>query len=95
MADSGRWSYDRCRWNRLCRLEEKLENALQQIEELKWKNKGLDEQLQGAVAGFEVGSHDMVRRKDEGSECLVLGDLIIRNVESEHMRIKCSPGITT
>jgi Zn-finger protein len=44
MADSGMWSCDRCRWERLHRLEEKLENALQQIE-LKRKNKGLEEQL--------------------------------------------------
>jgi hypothetical protein len=44
MADSGKWSCDRCRWDRLRQLEEKLENALQQIEELKRKNKGLEEQ---------------------------------------------------
>jgi hypothetical protein len=61
MADGGKWSCDRCRWDRLRRLEEKLENALQQIEELKRKNKGLEEQLLGAVAGFEVVSHDMVQ----------------------------------
>jgi hypothetical protein len=74
MADSRKWSCDRYRWDRLCRLEEKLENALQQIEELKRKNKGLEEQLRGAVAGFEVGRRDMVQRQDKGSECLVLGD---------------------
>jgi methionyl-tRNA synthetase len=45
MADSGKWSCDKCRWNRLRQLEEKLENALQRIEELKWKNKGLEKQL--------------------------------------------------
>jgi hypothetical protein len=33
MADSGKWSCNRCRWDRLRRLEEKLENALQQIED--------------------------------------------------------------
>jgi hypothetical protein len=54
MADSGKWSCDRCRWDRLRQLEEKLENALQEIEELKRKNKGLEEQLRGAVAGCEV-----------------------------------------
>jgi hypothetical protein len=31
---------DRCRWDRLRQLEEKLKNALKQIEELKQKNKG-------------------------------------------------------
>jgi hypothetical protein len=45
MADGGKCSCDRCRWDRLRRLEEKLENALQQIEELKRKKKGLEEQL--------------------------------------------------
>jgi hypothetical protein len=43
MADSGKWSSDRCRWDRLRQLEEKLKNALKQIEELKRKNKGLEE----------------------------------------------------
>jgi hypothetical protein len=45
MVDSRKWSCDRCRWDRLRQLEEKLENALQQTEELKRKNKGLEEQL--------------------------------------------------
>jgi hypothetical protein len=81
MADSGKWSCDRCRWDRLRQLEEKLENTLQQIEELKWKNTEVEEQLRGAVAGFEVGSCETVWRQDEGSECLVLGDSIIRTRE--------------
>jgi hypothetical protein len=34
MADSGKWSCDRCRWDRLRYLEEDLENSLQQIEDL-------------------------------------------------------------
>jgi hypothetical protein len=80
MADSGKWSCDRCRWDRLRQLQEKLENALQQIEELKRKNKGLEEQLQGTVAGFESGRRDTVRKQHEGAECLVLGDSIIRNM---------------
>jgi hypothetical protein len=95
MADSGKWSCDRCRWDRLRQLEEKVESILQQIEELKWKNKGLEEQLRGVVAGCEVGSCDMVRRQDEGAECLVLGDLIIWNVESERVRVQCFLGIRT
>jgi hypothetical protein len=69
MADSGKWSCDRCRWDRLRQLEEKLENALQQIEELKRKNMGLEEQLRGAVAGCEAGRRDTVRRQHEGADC--------------------------
>jgi hypothetical protein len=64
MADSGKWSCDRCRWDNLCQLWEKLENALQQIEELKSNNKGLEEQLRGVVAGCKVGRHDTVQRHD-------------------------------
>jgi hypothetical protein len=82
IADSGNWSYDRCRWERLRQIQEKLENALQQIEELKRKNQGLEEQLRGAVAGCEDGRRDTVRRQHEDEECLVLGDSIIQNLES-------------
>jgi hypothetical protein len=45
MADSGKWSCDRSRWDMLRQLEQKLENALLQIEELKRRNKGLEEKL--------------------------------------------------
>jgi hypothetical protein len=38
MMDSGKRSCDRCRWDRLRQLEDKLENALQQIKELKRKS---------------------------------------------------------
>lgn len=61
----------------LRQLEDKLENALQQIEELKWKNKELEEQLRGTVAGCEVGRCDAVRRQHKGAECLALGNSII------------------
>jgi chromosome segregation ATPase len=91
MEDSGKWSCDRCRWDSLHQLEEKLENALQQIEELTQKNKRLEEQLGETVAG----RRDTVRRQHEGADCLVLGDSTIRNVESEHVRVKCFPGIRT
>jgi hypothetical protein len=89
MTDSGKWSCDRCSCDRLRQLEEKLENALQQIEELKRKNRGLEEQLRGAVAGCEAGRRDTVRRQHEDVKCLVLRDSII------HVRIQCFPGIRT
>jgi hypothetical protein len=72
-----------------------LENALQKIEELKLKNKILEEQLRGPVAGCEAGRHDTVRRQHEDTGCLVLGDSIVQNVESEHVRVQCFPGIRT
>ncbi|PNF27926.1 hypothetical protein B7P43_G03395 [Cryptotermes secundus] len=77
------------RWGRLRQLEEKLENAMKQIEELKRKNSALEDQLRGAVA-----RGDTVQRQQD-AECLVLGDSIIRNVEAEHMRVQCFPGIRT
>jgi hypothetical protein len=95
MADSGKWSCDRCRWDRLRELEKKLENALRQIEELKRKNKGLEEQLRGAVDGCEVSRSDTVRRQHEYAECLVLGDSIIWNMDSEYVRVEYFPGIRT
>jgi hypothetical protein len=68
MTDSGKWSCDRCSCDRLRQLEEKLENALQQFEELKRKNKGLEEQLRGAIDGCEAGRRDTVRRQHEDAE---------------------------
>jgi hypothetical protein len=45
MADSGKWCCDRCRRDRLHQLEIKLQIALEQTEDLKQKNKGLEDQL--------------------------------------------------
>jgi hypothetical protein len=92
-GDSGKWSCDRYRWDRLHQLEEKLERALLQIEELKLKKKGLKERLRGVVAECEAGRRDMVQRQHEGAECLVSGGSIIWNVESESVRVQCFLGI--
>jgi hypothetical protein len=61
----------------------------------KLKNKGLEKQLRGAVAGCEVCRRDTVRRQHEDTGCLVLGDSIVQNVESDHVRVQCFPGIRT
>jgi hypothetical protein len=78
---------DRCRGERLRLLKEQLQNALLQIEDIKRKNKKLEERLRVV----EVGS------EQEGVKCLVLGDSIIRNVGTEHgnMMVECFPGIRT
>jgi hypothetical protein len=44
------------------------------------EEQGAEEQLREAVAGYEVGSQDTVRRQDGGARSLVLGDSIIWNV---------------
>jgi hypothetical protein len=69
--------------------------TLHQIEELKRRNEGLEDQLRGAVAGCELGRRDTVHRQHEDVECLVLGDSIIRNVEADHLRVQFFPGIRT
>jgi hypothetical protein len=48
VAESGKWVCDKCRSERLTLLEEKLQNALLQIDELTRKNKALEEQLRFA-----------------------------------------------
>jgi len=61
-------------------LEEKLRDAQIQIEEPKWGNKALEEQLQVVENGKNVGNGDTVTVKPVGEKCLVLGDSIVRNV---------------
>jgi hypothetical protein len=51
VSESGKWSCERCRTERLPVLEEKLRDAQFQIEELKRINKALEEVPQGRVLG--------------------------------------------
>ncbi|PNF20640.1 hypothetical protein B7P43_G04217 [Cryptotermes secundus] len=81
----GRWFHNSCGNLRA----QMAESGKKQIEELKRKNSALEDQLRGAVA-----RGDTVQRQQD-AECLVLGDSIIRNVEAEHMRVQCFPGIRT
>lgn len=97
VAESGKWNCDRCKGERLRRLEEQLQNALLQIEDLKRKNKDLEERLRVVEAGSEVGRRDTVQGHQQDAKCLVLGDSIIRNVGTEdgNMMVECFPGIRT
>jgi hypothetical protein len=70
IADSGKWSCDRYRWDRLRQLEEKLEDALQQIEELKRKNKGIEEHLR--VAECLVLGDSIIQNVESAHESTVL-----------------------
>jgi hypothetical protein len=45
VAESGKWTCDKCRSERLRLLEQKLQNALLQIDDLTRKNKALEEEL--------------------------------------------------
>jgi hypothetical protein len=68
VADSGKWICDKCRLERLRLLEEKMHTALLQIDDLTRKNKALEEQLQLATAGKEVGRWDTVLGNLKGGE---------------------------
>ena len=77
-------------------MEEKLRDAQIQIEELKQRNKALEEHLQLAENGKNVGNGDTVTVRPVGEKCLMLGDSLVRNVGAEklNMRVECFPGIT-
>ena len=74
---------DKFRTERLRLLEEKLQNALLQIDDLTRKNKALEEQLRLATAGREIGRRNTVPGDRKGGQSLVLGDTITRNVGCE------------
>jgi len=95
VAESGKWIYDKCRSERLRLLEEKLQNALLQIDVLTRQNKALEEHLRLAETGREFCRQDMMSGHLKGRDCLVLGDSIIRNVGTDcsDMKFECFPGI--
>jgi hypothetical protein len=88
---------DKYRSERLRLLEEKLQNPLLQIDDLRRKNKALEEQVRLATGGREFGRRDTVPGDRTGGECLVLGDSIIRNVGTEcsDVKVECFLGIRT
>jgi hypothetical protein len=97
-VEIGKWVCDRCRWEKVHLLEEKLQNALLDIEDPRRKNKRMEEQLRVAAAsGSEVDKCDKVQGHHEGKKCLVLGDSVIQNVGTEHRNtvVECFPGIRT
>jgi hypothetical protein len=95
VAESEEWNCDRCRSERLQVLEEKLRDTQIQIEELKRRNKVLEEQLLLKENGKDVGKRDTVMIKPVGEKCLVLGDSRERNVAAEksNMRVERCAGI--
>ena len=67
-------------------MEEKLGDNQIQIEELKRRNKVLEEQLLLTENGKDVGKRDKVTVKPVGEKCLVLSDSIVRNVGGRKFR---------
>jgi len=83
VAESGQWNCDRWRFERLRVLEEKLRDAQIQTEELKRRNRAMEEQLLRTENGKNVRNGDTVTVKPVGEKCLVLGYSIARNVGAE------------
>jgi hypothetical protein len=70
-----------------------LQNALLQIEDLKFRNRELEEKL----LLVETGKRDTVPAKQKSAKCVVVGDSLLRNVGAEHtdMMVEYFPGIRT
>ena len=62
---------ERCKWEGFCILEQKLKNALIEMEDLKLRNKRLEEELRAAAAGNEFGRYGMEQERQEGEQCFV------------------------
>ena len=92
-AEREKWSCDKCRTERIRMLEEELHNALRQIDELKARNRKLEEKL--LLAG--AGKRNIVPTEQKAAKCVVVGDSVVRNVGTEHtdMKVECFPGIKT
>jgi len=60
-------------------LEEILQSAPNQIDNLASKNKAVEEQLRLATAGSAFGRWDTVPGDRVSADCVVLGDSIIWN----------------
>jgi hypothetical protein len=70
-------------------------NALNLIEDLKLRNKKLEEQLRMMATGDEIGSKGRVQENHEGEKCLFVGDSKIRYLGKglNIMILECFPGI--
>jgi hypothetical protein len=86
VAGRGKWTWNKCRLERLWLLEEKLHNVLLQIDELPWKNKTLEEQLRLATAGREVSRRDTVlgERKAAPRQSILLWVNIKRPLDGQY-----------
>ena len=71
-------------------LQEELQNALRQIDELKARNRELYAKLQ--MTG--TGERDTITTKQKVTKCLVVGDSVVRNVGAERadMNVERFPG---
>jgi hypothetical protein len=80
MAERVKWSCDKCNTGRFRRLQEDLQNALRQIDELKTRNRELEEKL--LLVGAE--KRDTVPSRQKAGKCMVIGDSLVRSCGAEH-----------
>ena len=94
-AESAKWICDTCRSERLRYLENKLQEALKQIDTLTKRNRSLEEKLSQITDNRYMTSGDKEQVHQGVNGLLVLGDSIVRNVGDDHpdMKIGCFPGI--
>ena len=87
------WNCEKCRTEKVKILQENLQKALRQIDELKTRNRELEERLRLV----ETGKRNSVADKQIVAKCIVVGDSLLRNVgaEQEGMNVECFPGINT
>ena len=55
----------------MLKFEKKIRHQKVKIEDLKLRNKRLEEQLRAAAAGKEFGRYDTEQERQEGEQCLV------------------------
>jgi len=92
-AERENWNCDKCGTEKVRMLQEDLQNALRETDELKARNRELEAKL--LMAG--TGNRDTMPTKQKATKCMVVGDSVLRNVGAEHVEMKVGyfPGIKT
>ena len=92
-AERENWNCDKFSAEKVRMLQEDLQNALGQIDELKDRNRELEAKV--LMAGNE--KRDTMLTHPEVTKCRMVGDsiLCIAGVEHAEMIVKCFPGIKT
>ena len=88
MRERDKWNCDKRRTEKVRMLQEDLQNALRQIDELKARNREFEEKLILAVAE---------KRDTVSAKCMVVGDSVLRNMGADHadMMVQFFPGFKT
>ena len=87
------WCCEKCMKEKVKVLQEQLQEALSQVNDLKVKNRELEAKLK-MTRPEEKG---LIPAENKVAKCLVVGDSLVRNVGLGHsdMKVECFPGIKT